>query len=39
MANITIKESIINYAKDKYYFHINDLKRYFTAKGIKFEED
>jgi len=39
MANITIKESIINYAKDKYYFHINDLKRYFTERGIKFEED
>lgn len=39
MANITIKESIIEYAKDKYYFHINDLKRYFSEKGIKFEED
>jgi len=39
MANITIKESIINYAKDKYYFHINDLKRYFTERGINFEED
>ncbi|HEC92072.1 MAG TPA: hypothetical protein ENI51_03625 [Candidatus Atribacteria bacterium] len=39
MTNITIKESIIEYAKDKYYFHINDLKRYFTGKGIKFEED
>ena len=39
MANITIKESIIDYAKDKYYFHINDLKKYFTEKGNKFEED
>jgi len=39
MANTTIKESIIEYAKDKYYFHINDLKRYFSEKGIKFEED
>jgi hypothetical protein len=39
MANITIKESIIEYARVKYYFHINDLKRYFTEKGIKFEED
>ena len=39
MANITIKGSIIDYAKDKYYFHINDLKRYFTEKGIRFEED
>jgi hypothetical protein len=39
MANITIKEHIIDYARDIYYFHINDLKRYFTEKGIKFEED
>ena len=39
MANTTIKESIINYARDRYYFHINDLKRYFSEKGIKFEED
>lgn len=39
MANITIKEYIIDYARDRYYFHINDLKRYFTEKGIKFEED
>lgn len=36
MANITIKESIIDYARDRHYFHINDLKRYFTEKGIKF---
>ena len=35
----TIKEHIIDYARDRYYFHINDLKRYFTGKGIKFEED
>ena len=39
MANITIKESIIDYAKDKCYFHISDLKRYFTEKGIKFREN
>lgn len=39
MANITIKEHIIDYARDRYYFHINDLKRYFTEKEIKFEED
>ena len=39
MANTTIKECIIDYARDKYYFHINDLKKYFTEKGIKFEED
>lgn len=39
MTNITIKESIIDYARDKYHFHINDLKRYFTEKGIKFKEN
>jgi len=39
MTNITIKESIIDYARDRHYFHINDLKRYFTEKGNKFEED
>jgi len=39
MANTTIKESIIDYAKDKYYFHIKDLKKYFTEKGIKFREN
>ncbi|MBU4227170.1 hypothetical protein KJ987_02860 [bacterium] len=39
MANITIKEHIIDYARDKYYFHINDLKRYFTEKGTKFRKN
>ena len=39
MANITIKECIIDYARDKYYFHINDLKKYFIEKGIKFREN
>ena len=39
MANITIKELIIDYARSKYYFHINDLKRYFTEKGIKFRKN
>ncbi len=39
MAKITIKEHIINYTKDKYYFHINDLKKYFSEKQIRFEED
>lgn len=39
MANTTIKESIIDYARDKYYFHIKDLKKYFTEKGIKFREN
>ena len=34
-----MKEHIIDYARDRYYFHINDLKRYFTKKEIKFEED
>ena len=28
MVKINIKESIINYSKNKYYFHINDLKIY-----------
>ena len=33
MAKTTIKEHIINYTKNKYYFHINDLKKYFAKKG------
>jgi hypothetical protein len=39
MVKINIKESIINYSKNKYYFHINDLKRYLIENKIKFEED
>jgi len=39
MANVTIKEHIIDYARERNYFHINDLKRYFTEKGIKFREN
>jgi len=39
MAKTTIKEHIINYTKNKYYFHINDLKKYFAKKEIRFEED
>jgi len=39
MANITIKEHIIDYARDKYYFHINDLKRYFIEKGTKYRKN
>jgi len=39
MAKTTIKEHIINYTKNKYYFHINNLKKYFTEKEIRFEED
>jgi hypothetical protein len=35
----TIKEHIINYAKNKYYFHINYLKEYFTERRIEFKED
>jgi hypothetical protein len=36
---ITIKEHIINFTKGKYYFHINDLKKYLSEKGIDFKED
>lgn len=39
MASTTIKEFIIDYARNKYYFHINDFKKCFTEKRIKFEED
>jgi len=39
MKKITIKEHIINYAKSKYYFHINDLKKYFTEREIEFKKD
>ena len=39
MARTTIKKHIINYAKNKYYFHINDLKKYFVEKEIRFKED
>jgi len=36
---ITLKEHIINYAKNKRYFHINDLKLYFTESGIDSKKD
>ncbi|OYD17180.1 hypothetical protein CH333_01785 [candidate division WOR-3 bacterium JGI_Cruoil_03_44_89] len=39
MKKITIKEHIINYAKSKYYFNINDLKQYFARKGIEFKKN
>lgn len=39
MGEKTIKEHIISYAKNKYYFHINDLKKYFNEKSIEFKED
>jgi hypothetical protein len=39
MGEKTIKEHIISYTKNKYYFHINDLKKYFNEKSIEFKED
>jgi len=36
---MTIKEYIINYAKDRYYFHINDLREYFAERGVEFKKD
>ena len=39
MRKITIKEHIINYTKNKYYFHINDLKKYFAKKDIEYKKD
>ena len=39
MANTTNREHIINYTKNKYYFHINDLIEYFNKKNIKFKKN
>lgn len=39
MAKTTNKEHIINYAKNKYYFHLNDLIEYFTKRNIKFKKN
>jgi len=39
MRKTTIKEHIINYAKNKYYFHINDLKKYFAERDIEFKKN
>ncbi len=39
MKKITIKEHIVNYAKSKYYFHINELKKYFAKKEIEYKKD
>ena len=39
MAKTTNREYIINYAKNKYYFHINDLIEYFTKRNIKFKKN
>ena len=36
---ITLKEHIINYAKNKRYFNINDLKKYFAERGIDSKND
>lgn len=38
MEEKTIKERVVNYAKNKHYFHINDLKKYFSERGIVFKE-
>jgi len=39
MVKTTNREHIINYAKNKYYFHINDLIEYFTKRNIKFKKN
>jgi len=39
MEEKTIKERVVNYAKSKYYFHINDLKKYFDERKIEFKEE
>ena len=39
MAKITNREFIISYAKDKYYFHINELIGYFIERDIKFKKN
>jgi len=39
MVKTTNREHIINYAKNKYYFHINDLIEYFTKRNIKFKNN
>ena len=36
---ITLKEHIINYAKNKRYFNIDDLRKYFDERGIDFKND
>jgi len=36
---ITLKEHIINYAKNKRYFNINDLRKYFDERGIDYKND
>lgn len=36
---MTLKGHIINYAKNKRYFNINDLKKYFAEREIDFKND
>jgi glycerol-3-phosphate responsive antiterminator len=36
---ITLKEHITNYAKNNCYFHINDLRKYFTDRRIDYKND
>jgi len=36
---ITIKEHILNYAKNERYFNINDLRNYFMEKKIDYKND
>lgn len=35
----TIKELILSYSKDKYYFHIDDLKKYLSRRRVKFKNN
>ena len=34
-----LKKYIFNYAKDRHYFNINDLRKYFDERGIDFKND
>jgi hypothetical protein len=36
---ITIKEHILNYAKNECYFNINDLRNYLNEKKIDYKND
>jgi len=35
----TLKEHITNYAKNNRYFHINELRKYFTDRRIDYKND
>jgi hypothetical protein len=39
MKKETIKEIVSKYARGKYYFHINDLKKRFSERQINYKED